>query len=254
LQYLTDEVEILIPEFMNHFHGERTEDVQIALLRGLKLLLSSLDWTRSDLKEQCEPFLNEIIESHSSQKVQTAGAQTAAEIFEKHTRNKRSLSPRVELLLSDEFLRISTAIDYKGWSEEFDQAIMIIKDLFKMDAIDSLLEMLPDPQITPVQAHLIARGLLAIFMMYAGDAYWKCRRNYDVQDKELNYLHSYPLSQNLEIFLKQREHFESRIRLLKAIVETQRFWEAPTNMFSFFVGLPDSREELNAILNSKSTP
>lgn len=46
--------------------------------------------------------------------------------------------------------------------------------------------------------------------------------------------------------------FEPRIRLLKAIVENQKFWEIPTNMFSFFAGLPDSPEELRAILNSSA--
>jgi len=35
---------------------------------------------------------------------------------------------------------------------------------------------------------------------------------------------------------------------LEAIVDCEPFWEIPTNLFSFFYGLPDEREALRKLL------
>jgi hypothetical protein len=247
LQYLTDDLEILVPEFIKHFPGEKEEEVQVAYLRGLKFLLSSLSWTRLELKEQCQPFLNEVIETSASQKIQIAGAQATVEIFKEQV--TKDLPPKIASILSDHFWETSQAIDYSGWSEEFDNALMLIKDLVKLEAADHLIEMLQNPEITPGQAHLIARGLLALFITFSDNAYWNCRRNRDVKGRELDYVHSAPSAYSLNLYVERRGHFEWFVRLLEAIVENQKFWEIPTNMLSFFIGLPDSREQLRAILS-----
>lgn len=39
---------------------------------------------------------------------------------------------------------------------------------------------------------------------------------------------------------------------LKAIVAADRVWERPTNLFSYFYGLPDSRDELRKLVEGKS--
>ena len=33
-------------------------------------------------------------------------------------------------------------------------------------------------------------------------------------------------------------------------MESDRLWQKPTNLFSYFLGLPDSRDELRAFLES----
>lgn len=248
LQDLTGELETLLPEFMRRFHHEKEEEVQVALLRGLKSLLSAADWTQLELKAQCKLFLNEIVENHPSPRIQIAGAQAAVEAFERHI--TRDLSPKVANILAHYFWQTSKAIDAIGWSEEFDTALIIIRDLARLNASNHLLDMLHNPEITPVQAHLIARGLLAVFMLYPDDLYWNCRRDHDVKGRELDYVHSQPSVRSIEIYVRNRDTFDERfLRLLEAIVESQKFWEIPTNMFSFFAGLPDSREELRVLLS-----
>lgn len=252
LQYLTEEVKVLLPEFKRHIQSEKEEEVQVALLRGLKFLLSTIGWPEFDLKEQYKHFLNEMIETHPSERIRVAGAQAAAETFERHF--TREFPPKVADILSNHFWKTSRVIEQRGWSEEFDSALLLIRDLSKMEAADHLLEMFQNPEMTPVQAHLIARGLLAIFMIDPDDSYWKHHRDYYAKGREWTYVHSYPLANNIEIDLHHRDHFAPRLRVLEAIVENSKFWKLPTNMISFFIGLPDAQEQLRAILNSGDTP
>jgi|GEM_PF-4073023 len=50
--------------------------------------------------------------------------------------------------------------------------------------------------------------------------------------------------------IRTRDQFAQRDQqsVLRAIVDSDKFWEMETNLFSFFYGLPDDREKLRALL------
>ena len=46
--------------------------------------------------------------------------------------------------------------------------------------------------------------------------------------------------------------YKSKQRFLQAIIDCKKVWETPTDLFSYFYGLPDSREALQALLITNS--
>ncbi len=46
----------------------------------------------------------------------------------------------------------------------------------------------------------------------------------------------------------------SNKQVLQAIIDTETVWKIPTNLFSFFYGLPDSPKELRALLEGAQDP
>ncbi len=57
-------------------------------------------------------------------------------------------------------------------------------------------------------------------------------------------LHEYSAVRNIQ-------HFPRQGQALRAIVDQDKVWEIPTNLFSFFYGLPDSREALRALIDKR---
>jgi hypothetical protein len=244
LQYWPDEHEIVVREFEKRFNLEEDVDVQLVLLKGLKTLLQSLHWDKLEVKIGYTAFFYKIMDSHSDNRFRVAAARAAVEIYEKYFNEKTELLPKAAEILADEFLRVSTSVDYLVWSEELEQAQALIRDLARLEALP-LMELLSHPEITAVQAHLIAKGLISTAVMYTDNRYWTCWINNEHPDKRWDYVYQYPVIRNLKIDL---EIESPRVRSLRAIIENQKFWEIPTNMFSFFFGLPDSRDELRNLL------
>jgi hypothetical protein len=247
LQYLTDEVESLIPELIRHFREEREEDVQVAVLRTLKRLLGSLEWPHFALKGQYAPFFKETIETHSSHKVRVAAARASVELVNHYNRKQDDLSPQVPTILSQEFLKLGSPLDYQESGSSSHHAEMVAKDLSRLDP-EPLLHLLQDPAIGAERAHWIARALLANLFLHAGsiEAHWEHFPNYDKKAEGKFYLHHYSVIRSL------RMPHHTKDRFLQAIVDADKVWEIPTNLFSCFYGLPDSREALQALLKANS--
>jgi len=237
---MTDEAECLIPQFIQHLHNEQDENVQIGLLDGLKTLFGSLEWPRYGLKDQYAPFFREVVETHPSRRVRVAGARASVELASPYTQKSDRLSAQVPALLSQEFIEQISPLNYKEQGSLAYHAERIIQDLARVDP-EPLVNLLQNPAISTEQAHVIARGILASAFLSPGRAaaHWEHFPSRDMRDKGMFYVQDHAAVR----FVKYQ-----RARLLQAIIDADKVWEMPTNLFSFFYGLPDSREGLRALL------
>jgi len=240
LQYLTDEVEYLIPELMTCFRHEEDEAVCIALLHSLKTLFSSLEWPRYQLHEQYARFFQEIITTHSSHKIRVAAARAAVELVTRYDWKYEQLFPEVPSILEQEFLECSSPLD---WVEQGDASFHtenIVRDLARLKP-EPLLKLLHHPTLSAEQAHLLARGLLVNAFRSARHAHWEYFPDLDKRDIGMFYVQQHGVAHN--IYPRQKA-------LLQAIVATDKVWEQPSNLFSFFYGLPNTRAALHELLNT----
>jgi hypothetical protein len=272
LKYLSSEFETILSGFLKHFYDEPEENVQITLLMAMKTLLNPIVWDHYDyqlhenFKESYTSVFNGIIETYPSHQVQLAAAKALVEIFSRDEANKAYASSKVSILLSEEFLAKSGSLNYLGQypvgDEDFSDAIMIMKDLIKLNA-ETLLNLLREPTISALQTHLIINGLLSntLGLDYFG-AYWDggIHIDYRRRNEGIFYVNQYSHAFNLHTLanyeLNHPElNFERPVPpVISAIVENDVLWKTPTNMFSFFYGLPDTQEEFREVfkLNSES--
>jgi hypothetical protein len=270
LKYLSSEFETILSEFLKHFYDELEENVQVALIMGMKTLLNPIVWDHYDyqlhekLKENYLPVFKGIIETHPSHQVQVAAAKALVEIFSRDEANKEYASSKVSILLSEEFLAKSSSFNYPEQypveDKDFADAIMIMKDLIELNA-ETLLNLLREPTISALQTHLIINGLLSntLGLDYFG-AYWDDGMHIDYQRRNegIFYVNQYSHAINLRTLVNyELNHpelnFERPIPpVIFAIAENDVLWKTPTNMFSFFYGLPDSREEFRRVFKLHS--
>jgi hypothetical protein len=241
LQYMTDEVESLIPDLLARFRNEQEEEVQIALLRALKTLFHSLEWPRYALKTQFAPVFKEIVETHPSHVVRVAAARASVELVGMFSlRVEDRVSPHVADLLVQEFLTPTAPLDYKEQGSTSYHKDQIVKDLAQLKP-ESLLGLLKHPDISAEDAHVIARGLLVVaFLSGADESHWRHFPSYDKRAEGAIYVRHYAAERTIAY---------GRKSILQALVDADKVWERPTNLFSFFYGLPDSRDALRALLS-----
>jgi len=103
------------------------------------------------------------------------------------------------------------------------------------------------PDLSPEQAHLIARALLAATFLHARsiESHWERFPNFDRRTEGIFYLQHFDAARHI---LRPPLMYKVKHPFLQAILEAEKVWELPTNLFSFFYGLPDSREGLRALL------
>jgi hypothetical protein len=91
-------------------------------------------------------------------------------------------------LLTHEFLEKSSSLDYKKANRGFFEAQSLARDLARLGPVP-LLKLLQDP-LSPEQAHLVARALLACTFLYSGlpNPHWESFPNYDRMPEGLFYL------------------------------------------------------------------
>lgn len=239
LQYLTDEVEYLIPELITSFQHEVDEAVCIALLRSLKTLFSSLEWPRYQLHEQYALFFSEIISTHSSHKIRVAAARAAVELVTRYDWKYEQVFPDVPPTLEQEFLECSSPLDWVEQGDVSTHSENIVHDLARLKP-EPLLNLLHHPSLSVEQAHLLARGLLVSAFRSARHAHWEYFPDFNKRDIGMFYVQQHGVARN--IYPRQKA-------LLQAIVATDKVWEQPSNLFSFFYGLPDTRAALHELLS-----
>jgi len=116
----------------------------------------------------------------------------------------------------------------------------IVRDLARLK-LEPLLNLLKHPDLSAEDAHLIARGLLAqAFLSGGSESHWRHFPSYDRQAEGAICIQHFVVRPTLHHATKA---------IVQAIVDSDKVWERPTNLFSFFYGLPDSREALRALLS-----
>ena len=243
LQYMTDEPERLIPALLERVDREADEAAQVSLLYCLKRLLGSLEWPRSPLKEKYAPHLRAMVEGHPSHTVRVAAARASAELASQYRpRDRDLLSAQVAVLLAQEFLRPGPPMH---WTEEYPSIHQenLVQDLARLADPAPLLGLLAQAAITAEQAHLLARGLLCQALIHRAQhpRHWQQMARFERREEGDLYLFEHTLPP----WQLKTEQVRS---ILQAVVAADRVWERPTNVFSYFYGLPDSREALRALV------
>jgi hypothetical protein len=242
LQYMSDDPERLIPMLLAQIHHEEDEAVQVSVLYCLKQLFGSLEWRRFQLKKQYAPELRVIVEDHPSQTVQVAAARASVELVGRfQQREEELLSPQVGELLARKFLQPGPPMH---WTEDHPSIYQehIVRDLARLPDPAPLLGLLASPGITAEQANLLARGLLchALIDREQHNRHWQQMTSYGKRKKGNFFLCEY----DIPLWKLKTD----RVRLiLQAIAAADRLWELPTNLFSYFYGLPDSRQALRTL-------
>ena len=135
---------------------------------------------------------------------------------------------------------------------------ILIEHLNQLD-VDTLSGALQIDGLAPEVAHLIARDLIGLRFGRVGtykpeyersyrrwESYLSHKRNSNITDKMYSYKNNLgdgPSRYNAEEKLDSQQK-----QIIESIVNCDPFWQLPTNLFSFFYGLPDSREELQKLL------
>lgn len=243
LQYMREDVERLIPILLAQVHQEEDAAVQVSLLYCLKRLFASLEWPRFSLKKQYAPDLREIVEHHPSQTAQVAAARASVELLGRFPEYEEArLSSKVGGLLAQEFLQLSVPM-YRLEENPLILQEDIVRDLARLPDPAPLLGLLASPGITAEQANLLVRGLLCqtfIDDRVLHDRHWQQMRSYEKRKEGSFFIYEHDIPP---------EKWESdRVRLvLQTIAGVDRVWEIPTNLFSYFFGLPDSRPALRKL-------
>ena len=236
---LSGDAQRVIPALVEQFNVQPDEDLQVAILSAIKSLLAGLDWKRYDLKPQYASFLYDIAENHASNKVRITAARAAVETIHPYDKvSKRNLPDEVMNLLIQEFINHVALV---SWRKEFPLIYQeeIVQDLARLNPAP-LLELIATPGLTPEQALLLARGLLAnSFISYGKrqQEHWLKKPLYDKLEEG-----DYFVAENYA--MAPEPVFKTKKNILQAIVNAEAVWARPTNLFSFFYGLPDNREQL----------
>lgn len=239
LQFMADDVEMLVPVLMTQFGRERNEEVRIALLRALKTLLGSLDWFRSHLRDEYVPFFKKILSTDPHNSMRVAAARAAVELVGQHEWRYEKLFPEIPALLAQEFLVLSTPLTRTERNHADYHMERVAQDIGRLDP-HQFLDVLRDPALSSKHAHLLTRSLLARAFSVDHPSHWDHMLDMGQLAKGMFYV-QYPNRSSPKIL-------PGTMSILEAIVGADAVWQVPTNLFSFFYNLPDSREALQALL------
>lgn len=124
---------------------------------------------------------------------------------------------------------------------------------------EQVTTMLKSPDLAPPQIHKLVRELLDLAFdrkttraqrWHESVISWKWwefeQEHLDKSPKEMLYRNS----EGFRRFNPSQKLDKRQQEVIAAIVECDRFWELPTNLFSFFYDLPDSRDALRQLITS----
>ena len=70
---------------------------------------------------------------------------------------------------------------------------------------------------------------------------------------ESKVIYEYKLETSARLFRPDKPLTSKQIEVLRAIIDCEAFWQIPTNLFSFYYGLPDDREALSELIEAQSS-
>lgn len=276
MQYLTEDRAELIPMLLEAFQAHPQVVLGIAILQTLKQLLQLVPLQQSELRQLVTHWLQEVIVSDHAIALRTAAASAAVACVQwydwrfdqffptvpdllitaflavKHPEPDRALQARVEAMhashaFSDDPMTESEQRDWETyqdycfdlWEAEHTRE-RIVQDLAQLPPAP-LLALLQNPAILSFHTHLIVRGLLIHAFGSSTIEIWYPGGDPNDAPSGIYYGEYHPSR-------RQSLHHEGR-HVLRHIINAPKAWEIPTNVFSFFYGLPDTRTELEALLN-----
>lgn len=199
------------------FAGETDTQVKLQIIRSLESLAARLAKSSMRLPDEEPTFFIDIIRSTiEADEVKTA-ALFASTLEWEHPKmfalEAGSLSAMRVDILTAAFLRGSN--------------IYQLLDLFRgKGMLEALIRLLDHPDITVRQAHLIGRELMALTFTRP------CTPRHEAEFGQY------------EMLSHERTSPADRKLALNAVIASDKFWLTPTNLFSFYYNLPDSRESL----------
>jgi hypothetical protein len=239
---MSDSAQLVSKELVEAFATEEQESVKVALVSAMGALLGATNTHQLKLRKDYAIWFLDLVETHPLIGVRRAAAR--ASIFAAVGSLWNSLlrdddvSPNVGDVLIEEYL--DAPKEY--YARRF-LCQEIVDLLTRLQDTEPLLRLLEHPNITVDEAQTIVRGLLWNILERSQNAeeYWQ----YEIygENKQTN-IYKYSPRTLEPLYSDQRVIIE---RILKA----ERVWTMPTNLFSFFFGLPDSREELRALIESR---
>jgi hypothetical protein len=221
---LSDQAEQVLPSLIDHFSRETNEIIQISLLEAIENCLSEQDYRKDALLRTGLPFLLEVIDQSNSWKIRIAATFAYTRIWLSTSYHKLIDLPSIAAVLGQALEQLDNLHD-----EDQLYRKRMIRSLAALSP--ELLIPLLSKQTSPAKAHLIGHALLDGRLNQ--DWFWAA----STREKQGQYK-----SYSKSILIPRK------IAAIRAIVENDKFWELPTNLFSFFYGLPDSREALRQLV------
>jgi hypothetical protein len=238
LQYLTDDADTLIPILTERLRYEGDEEIRITIVQTLKVLFGSLDWFRTDLRNHYAPFFRDLLTAPISPRLRVAVTRMIIELLGLYNRQNEPLFPDIAPVLVQEFLAPSSLVDDGDHHQLRYATQQLAYDIARLKS-EPFVVLLQDPRITAAQAHELTRGLLANAFFVRDKVDWEYFPDMEREHEGLFYRVHYTWHT-----MDPHKH-----TILQAIVDADKVWEIPTNLFSFFYGLPDSRDALRTYLH-----
>lgn len=239
LSAMGDSIERVIPVLVEHFDEEADESVQAALVEAVGKILAASDTRRIELHKQYAGWFRQLVETHPMQGVRQAAARAcipaaAMSLWNQWLRDD-DVSPRAAVLLVEEYLT-----QKKGPPGNYERA-QIVQLLAQLNDYEPLLGLLEHPDTTPSEAQILIRGLLWRLMQNGknADRFWQQRLSWRAKEEHIYHMNYSHKVAPMGIVWK---------KIFERILAVDQIWAYPTNVFSFFFELPDSREELRALI------
>lgn len=190
-------------------------------------------------------LLDRLMTTAESSSIRTAAALASAAVGR---RIPGRCSPQAKAVLGEALSQLATD---KQLQQLYDDA-MLIRGIMKMSiAPFDPLDVFQAVSLTPEQAHLFGRELIdGIFQRrsVARRTNHETGWTYPVDSHASNQM-MYRFGVGMTShYIPGRKLNQHQRTVLQAIIEKDAFWQIPTNLFSFFYGLPDSREELRKLV------
>jgi hypothetical protein len=189
-------------------------------------------------------FIDNLSRSHSDHEIRLRAAMTWVQINLGIKISERKTVPSNMIALLGDAL-----IDHKKyhdlWYHSYDEPVSVYVRMAGMNVMARMLEL---KDLTPYPAHLIAGKMLdetfdrrGVYGHKAVYSAYKNRHNDKPDDH-------YQLPEHHKQYTGGKLRHRDQREVIEAIVACEPFWEYPTNLLSFFYGLPDEREQLRALL------
>ncbi len=235
--------------------------IRAAMIYGVgKLIGNTYAYSVKRVAKQYRGLFQTLLVTSEESLIRIAAASAWIEshtTFFAHSRGVPSAIPGIlcDALTQDNAIRAPFELRFL---EPLRDPVVIIERLRRLD-LEGMAESLHANSITSKAAHLIIRKMLdQVFMRvranylrfpYGYSDEWKA---FEAQDNAATdqyiYAHRETKFSLRRIYMPDRPLNEREKLVVDAIVNCGPFWQLPTNLFSFFYGLPDSRDELRALL------
>jgi hypothetical protein len=242
LRHMHDDSETITSVLLDRLQDAPSEAEATRMLQTLDRLWQPATARQNRPHPTLLPLLQNLIDGHASPKVRVAAARLATFFSRELEWRNVPLLETVSALLMRDFFAHTAMFQYENHYENHSRALLA--DILRLPNRQTVLfALLRNPAISAEQAHLAGSALVA-------DAFL----NSDAWERDsYGYLYS---RREQGFFYKRHEDRDRRIHdhirpVLAQLVEIEIFWAQPSNLLSFFYGLPDDRAELRALLEAQ---